>query len=303
VDAAPDRPYLCPVTEAGPEKRRWHWVRFSVPVEHAEEACDWCSETASRGWQVEDDAGATLTVYFDDETEARRAGRRLGERLAELDLALAPPVSGTVEDRDWAAAWRRSVAPVWASPRIVVLPPWLCVPPRPGLISIVIDPRMAFGTGLHASTRLCLQLLEAYLRPGDRCLDLGTGSGVLAIAAVRLGADRVLAVDIDPVSVTEAGENLTRNGIAPEVAQVRQGSVEQGIDRLFEVVLANLQSGIVEPLTGLLRPLLADGGVALFSGLTEGEAEGFVEHLEHEGWRVDEVRRFEGWVGIAAGRA
>lgn len=303
MDAAPDRPYLCPVTEAGPEKRRWHWVRFSVPAEHAEEACGWCTGTASCGWQVEDDAGATLTVYFDDAIEARRASRQLGERLAGLGLELAPPVSGTVEDQDWAVEWRRSVVPVWASPRIVVLPSWLSAPSRPGLISIVIDPRMAFGTGLHASTRLCLQLLEERLRPGDRCLDLGTGSGVLAIAAARLGAARVLAVDVDPVSVTEAGDNLARNGIVPEIAQVRQGSVEQGIGSTFQVVLANLQSGILEPLVAPLRCLLTVSGVALFSGLTESEAEGFVEHLEHEGWRVDEVRRLEGWVGIAAGRA
>ncbi|MFA6108211.1 MAG: 50S ribosomal protein L11 methyltransferase [Candidatus Latescibacterota bacterium] len=274
-----------------------------MPAAYAEEACGWCAETASCGWQVEDEAGATLTGYFADPAAARRAQRRLGERLAGLGLELPPPVRGTVEDRDWASEWQRSVAPVWASPRIVVLPSWLPVPDQPGLISIVIDPRMAFGTGLHASTRLCLQLLEEHLRPGDRCLDLGTGSGVLAIAAARLGAGRVLAVDIDPVSVTEAGENLARNGVPAEVAVVRQGSVEQGAGGAFQVVLANLQSGILEPLVGSLLPLLADVGVALFSGLTESEAEGFIGHLEREGWRVDEVRRLEGWVGIAAGRA
>lgn len=274
-----------------------------MPAAYAEEACGWCAETASHGWQVEDEAGATLTGYFDDPAAARCAQQRLGERLVGLGLELAPPVSGTVEDRDWASEWQRSVVPVWASPRIVVLPSWLSVPDQPGLISIVIDPRMAFGTGLHASTRLCLQLLEEHLRPGDRCLDLGTGSGVLAIGAARLGAARVLAVDIDPVSVAEAGENLARNGVPAEVAVVRQGSVEQGAGSTFQVVLANLQSGVLEPLVGPLRPLLADGGVALFSGLTESEAEGFVGHLKREGWRVGEVRRLEGWVGIAAGRA
>ena len=150
-----------------------------------------------------------------------------------------------MEERDWEAEWRRFFAPVWATERIVVHPSWIPVELAEGQIAVHIDPKMAFGTGGHESTQLCLQALEHYLRPGARCLDLGTGSGILSIAAALLGAGSVLAVDIDEKAVANARENLAHNRIDSGQVEVRLGSVEAIAERPFDLVLANIQSHVL----------------------------------------------------------
>ena len=146
---------------------------------------------------------------------------------------------------------------------------------------------MAFGTGGHESTQLCLQALDRFLSPQARCLDLGTGSGVLSIAAALLGAGSVLAVDVDEVAVVNARENLARNAIAEQCVEVRMGSLEVVGEASFDLILANIQSHILRPLLKPIDRLLKPVGLVLFSGLLVREGADFCGWVEDAGLQIE----------------
>ncbi len=184
----------------------------------------------------------------------------------------------SVAARRWATAWRAHVHPVQVG-RLIVRPSWIRVPERPGVTVITIDPGMAFGTGLHPTTRLCLHALLSYLpprppRPSDRprpdaavtIFDIGTGSGILAIAAARLGAARVWAVDNDPVAVAVARENTRLNGVTRLVRVVRGTGVGRAPGRA-SLILANLITETIVPMLPAVGRLLAPRGVFVGSGI------------------------------------
>ena len=155
-------------------------MRLAVPTACAEEVSAWAYQLGSCGLQAEEARERTrLSAYFAAEPRCDLAGvqRELTQRLAALGLASSIDAE-CVEERDWEAEWRRFFAPVWATERIVVHPSWIPVEPAEGQVAVTIDPKMAFGAGSHESTQLCLRALARYLRPGARCLDLGTGSGI-----------------------------------------------------------------------------------------------------------------------------
>ena len=159
---------------------------------------------------------------------------------------------------------------------------------------------MAFGTGGHESTQLCLAALEGHLCTGTRCLDLGVGSGILSIAAALLGAKSVLAVDIDAVAVANARENIARNRIGPEQVEVRLGSMEVVEEESFDLILANIQSQVLRPLLTPLRRVLAEGGCVLFSGLLEREGKDFCEWIRTAEFQVETVLEKGEWICIVA---
>lgn len=281
------------------EKQNWHCLRLEVPQACCEDLSVRCFELGSCGLQTEEKGGkAHLTAYFDAELDIGAILRQLGNSFGEFQLVGVE----SVEEEDWEAEWRRFFRPVWATSRIVVHPSWIPLEIRPEQIAIVVDPKMAFGTGGHESTQLCLRALEECLRPGDRCLDLGTGSGVLSIAAARLGAGKILAVDVDLRAVENARENLTRNGIDSEQVEVRPGSADPLSDDRFELVLANIQSHILQPLLGAIRGLLVEGGKVLFSGLLAREEQVFCAWVEGAGLRVEKVLAKNDWICVVARR-
>ena len=171
----------------------------------------------------------TLRTYLpvDDQAEATRA--RLEQALWHLGRMrpVGPLRVRQVAEEDWANAWKQHYSVQRIGERTVIVPSWLDYAPRPDDIVLRLDPGMAFGTGLHPTTRLCLALLEPYVRPGAAVLDLGCGSGILAIAAARLGAGAVLALDNDPIAVAAARENVARNEVG-SVVQVAEGSLGTG---------------------------------------------------------------------------
>jgi ribosomal protein L11 methyltransferase len=242
-----------------------------------------------------------LSAYFAAEPVRDLAGvrRELMHRLAALGLA-SPIGTECVEEQDWEAEWRRFFAPVWATERIVIHPSWIPVDITEGQIAVIIDPKMAFGTGAHESTQLCLQALESYLRPGARCLDLGTGSGILSIAAALLGAGPVLALDIDEKAVANARENLAHNRVGSEQVEVRLGGVETVAERAFNLVLANIQSHVLRPLLTPLRGLLAADGRIAFSGLLAREEAAFCRWVTEAKLEVDTILAKEAWICVVA---
>ena len=236
----------------------------------------------------------------------RRAIRR---RLAMLPLAAPLPRIrwAEVREADWAEEWKRHFVPLRAG-RLLVRPPWDETASESGGPAIAIDPGRAFGTGQHATTRLCLEAIDRLVRPGDAVLDVGAGSGILAIAAVRLGASRALALDTDPEAVAAARANAARNGLAARV-EAREGSLgaawpsgeaRGGPRAAFDLVAANISSSAVAALLPDVAAALRPGGRLIASGFLR-EAAPHVEAAARAAGLVSVRASHDGeWAAIEA---
>ncbi len=214
---------------------------------------------------------------------------------AAVDLTAGPAGGGRWEeepDRDWLAEWKAGLEPVTVG-RLTVAPSWTVS--GPDAATVVIDPGMAFGTGHHATTRRCLAALDRLDLTGRSLLDVGTGSGVLAVAAARLGAVRVVAVDVDPEAVRVARENASRNGVEVDV---RHGSVEAVPAERCDVTVANIATAAIVSLADAL--LAACGETLIVSGIAAERADQVTTVLGDRGARVTRVDEEDGWVAITA---
>jgi ribosomal protein L11 methyltransferase len=204
-----------------------------------------------------------------------------------------------IPEEDWETRWREGLGPVEAGRRLVVRPSWSAYENRESRLEIIIDPRMAFGSGNHATTVLCLEALEAFDLAGKRVLDAGSGSGVLAIAALRLGAREARGVDIDEWSVANARDNAAVNGVA-EKAVFDLADLAAWEPGPGDVVLANLISGLTEPNLPKLRALLVPGGTIVFSGILCEEEPRFLDAVTGAGFTVGTVSRRGDWIAVVA---
>lgn len=207
----------------------------------------------------------------------------------------------TVEDQDWNATWEASLEPVVAGP-FVVAPSWADLgPEHEGLTPLRVDPKMAFGTGYHESTRLVLRLLPDVVRPGARVLDVGTGTGILSIAALALGAASALGVDIDPWSVTNGDENAARNGVGDRF-EVREGSLDVVPEDAFDLVLANIIRSVLVPMLPDLVQKAAPGAPVVLAGLLVTEREALLDAAGGAGLALDrEASENEWWACVLRG--
>jgi len=238
-----------------------------------------------------------------DELPGRR--RRLDDALAGLAsrLPLAWEIGERkIADEDWAESWKAFFYPVQVGRRLVVKPTWREYEPQPGQMVIEIDPGMAFGSGTHPTTRLCMAFMEDYLKPGDDVLDVGTGSGILLLAAAKLDGGFLAGVDIDAVAVEVAGANLALNNIAPDRFRLRRGGIDQAPVRPYQLVAANILSEVIVPMIPAAAGLLAPDGVLITSGIIAGNAPAVVDALSAAGLELLEQRRLEDWVALAARR-
>ncbi|MEN8373875.1 MAG: 50S ribosomal protein L11 methyltransferase [Gemmatimonadota bacterium] len=229
------------------------------------------------------------------------------QRIAEVRAALAsaglrtpPEIGWSIEAaRDWAVAWKAGLGARRVGARIVLHPSWIEPAALPEDIALAIDPGMAFGTGEHATTRGALRLLEAALRPGMTVLDAGTGSGVLAIAARRLGASHVVGVDVDGEAVATAAANVRANdcqgGVRLEVAAVTSAWLGSCPQSPFDLILANILSGVLVPLLTPLSDALAPDGALIVSGILEDEAGVFRAAAEAKGLSTVREDIEDGW--------
>ncbi len=288
--------------------RSWHRLKVSVPATLGEDFGAQCFELGSCGVQYEEQAGDWLfTVYFDSDKPIDSIRSQLALMVAS-DAACSPTrfETDTEEERDWSTKWRDFLTPVQVSDRIRITQPWNTQPLQEGGVEVVIEPKMAFGSGGHESTRLCLVALEQAGPAGASCLDVGTGSGVLAITAAFLGAGDVTAIDCDPVAVDNARENVALNLGAPgklhERVDVLEGSVGVVEGRQYDLIMANIESQHLYPLLEPLEKLLAADGVALFSGLMIREGEDFRQRLKTLGLRPVDERRLNDWMSLTTVR-
>ncbi len=259
---------------------------------------------------------ASVRAYLAFEPGLDEKRRQVEEALWHLrQIASIPePQFRTVAEEQWANAWKEHFHVTRIGKRLVVKPSWRDAPRTSQANDIVLelDPGMAFGTGLHPTTQMCLLALEKYVRGGERVLDLGTGSGILAIAAVKLGAAACLATDIDPVAVEAARANVSANHVSDRV-QVEQGSLAQ-ISNLkgqategtfeicnlkFDILLVNILAKIIVELCAQgLGEVVRPGGIVVFAGLIDTQEAEVREALKHAGLAVIERMQGKDWVGL-----
>ena len=205
-----------------------------------------------------------------------------------------------VADADWENNWKQFYKPMEIGDRLLVVPEWEQAS-DPQRITLRLNPGLTFGTGSHATTRLCLQALDAHIHGGEKVLDLGCGSGILSIAALRLGAASAFACDIDEKCVDVAYENAALNHITKDTYTVRWGDVlhdpqlrtEMGGG--YDMVVANIVADVIIGLSGSVRNFLKPGGLFLCSGIIDDRAEEVLQKLQSDGWDVIEQRSSEGW--------
>ena len=250
-----------------------------------------------------DEEGATLRQDIQIALMKLKNRELYGELLAEseassVDLGRLYCDWKEVDDTDWKDNWKEYFKPAHITDRLVVKPLWETYVSKPGELVIEIDPGMAFGTGTHATTAGCMKLMEKYLKAGDKVLDVGCGSGILAIAAGLLGAGEVLGVEIDPVAVPIARENVEINGLS-QLVKVEEGDLTKGLNYTADLVVANLMADLIIILSPDIPRHLKPDGYYIVSGIILEKKDEVWGALEACGFRIIDEFKDDTWCALA----
>jgi len=264
-------------------------------------------------WDIIDEAIAQrigddvkVTGYFevDEKLQDRLAFiegelRRLSGMDLGMDLGKLETLRHDVAEQDWTESWKAAFRPFRLGDHMIIKPSWEEVEPEVGDHVIEIDPGMAFGTGTHETTGMCVKLVEKYVRPGDRVIDIGTGTGILAIAAAHMGARPVLATDLDAVAVRVAAENVAINGFE-DVIDVRCGDLLDVVKESGDVVVANIIADVIIQLAAPVRERIVEGGIFICSGISVERREDVLRALEEADYDVLDALTEGEWCAMAA---
>ena len=298
---------------------RWIEVIINTPGEEIDARCEELAALGAGGFVIENEEDFREFLennrqywdYVDKELEEKFAGvSRIkcyladdegGRGILKAMREAYPAISiSYVADSDWENNWREYYKPIEVGEKLVVVPEWEEAP-ADGRVPLQLDPGLIFGTGSHATTRMCLAALERFAAPDLRVLDLGCGSGILGIGALVLGAERCVGCDIDPKAPDVAMANAALNGIGAERFQVYAGDIlsdrglRKELGRDYGLVLANIVSDVIIPLSAFVRDFMAEGGHFICSGIIEGRQDEVRAALEHNGFTVEEHFCEEEW--------
>ena len=246
---------------------------------------------------------AVVKAYFAEEDNIEEILGYVNEKLVELkemgiDLGEAKVEHEKMYEEDWANTWKQYYKPSKVGEKIVVKPIWEEYEEKEGELVVNLDPGMAFGTGTHETTRMCIQALEKYVKEESTVFDVGCGSGILAIAAAKLGAKLAVGVDLDPVAVESSIENVGYNNL--NNIEILHGNLVEVIDGKADIVVANILAEIICILTDDVKRVMKDGGVFITSGIIHDRVDMVCEKLEATGFEVIEKNRDGEWNCIVA---
>ena len=261
-----------------------------------EPAEDWAEDSIGRAQQH------AVIGYFPKDRQAKSRRRILEEKLAVLKAhsGVFYRVSyKELDEEDWAESWKVFFEPQRIGKKIVVKPTWCEYQADPADIVLELDPGMAFGTGTHPTTALCIGLIEDYLHLGDSFLDIGTGSGILMLAAARLGAGFVCGLDKNEMAVKIAETNLRLNGIAPQKFSVKAGNLVAGVEEQYDVVVANILTQVIYDLLEDIEKILNDRAIFICSGILEKNENLVIARMKTIGFDILDLCIKDQWVAIA----
>lgn len=247
---------------------------------------------------------AQVTGYLVEDSSLAERAETIRKRINELpnyglNIGKGEIVLTTISETDWSTAWKKYYKPTHIGNRIVIKPSWETYTPEPEEIVIELDPGMAFGTGTHETTVLCLEILEKYVKRGMTVIDVGCGSGILSIASGKLGASRVLAIDTDENAVRITQENAERNGLDTVIQAIKNDKLKD-IDFKADIIVANIIADVIIDLSKEAALCLKDGGIFIASGIIKDRRLSVIEALERNGF--DLVEQFEKgeWVALVS---
>lgn len=258
---------------------------------------------------------AVIKGYFSEETDMEELRRQVAPRIEELtdfniDTGEVRYEIKTVNEEEWATAWKQYFKPIRVSERLTIKPTWEeYSPSSPEERIIELDPGMAFGTGTHPTTSLCLKTLESVIQGGEEVIDVGTGSGILSIGAVHLGVSKVLALDLDPVAVSSAKENVRLNGLEDRIrvmesdllSVLKGGNTNQlNVTLPVQIVVANILAEVILLFVDDVYAALQPGGVYIASGIYKNKADIVEQALLASGFDIADIYREDDWVAFAA---
>lgn len=245
---------------------------------------------------------AKLHIYFSPEENPMEGLTFLKDRFSDAGISYSVDTS-TIKESDWANNWKKYFKPCPIGEKLLIVPSWetdnLDSNLSHGRKSLVIDPGMAFGSGQHETTRLCMELIEKHTNPGVSVLDVGTGSGILAISALLLGAGHATGIDIDALSVKVAAENAELNGVGHKFTP-KHGDLAKDVEGTFDLITANIVADIVIALTPDAVKLLAPKGIYIMSGIIEERKDDVLAVLDNLGFKVVDSKIDRGWCAFAA---
>lgn len=299
----------------------WIEVTMKVDGESAEAVAEVLQRYGHQGVSVEQDGiqpdvwdegdmppveNLIVRAYFPDDDKVEDIKKQLETALGHMRMMypMPDPVYRVVKEDDWAEAWKTHYHPLRVGKRLLIRPLWIDVDLADDDIEIALDPGMAFGTGTHPTTQLCLEALEDLVQPTQEILDLGCGSGILSIACAKLGARKIIGLDIDKLAVDATIENAEVNGVAEKI-MVEQGSLENVITsaRRFDFVVVNILAKIILKMTeNNLGDTVRPGGIAIFSGIIETQVEEVEDGLRKTGLEPYARRQQGDWFLIEAKR-
>ena len=249
----------------------------------------------------------TVTAYYPEDGELQQRLQRIEAELAAVETRIGKFRVGStlfrkVSETDWSDEWKQYFHVTRVGKHIVVKPSWEAYEPEEDDVVLELDPGMAFGTGTHPTTCLVLEAMEKIIHPDSTVFDVGTGSGILAMTAAKLGAKTIKAVDIDGVAVRTAKENIAKAGLADRI-EVKQGDLLHGTEGQADVIVANILADIIILLLPDIPCKLKEGGLFFASGIIENYQQDVTEAAANVGLRVKEVTRIKDWVGLLMEKA
>ncbi|WP_322170850.1 50S ribosomal protein L11 methyltransferase [Acutalibacter caecimuris] len=299
----------------------WTEIKVTVPAAQAETAGDIANMTVPHGIYIEDYSNleeeameiahidlidqellekdrehAVIHIYISPEDNPAEAVSFLEERLRACSIPYAIEQAGCQMD-DWLNNWKKYFKPIPVGERLLIRPIWEEDFDPQGRVVLSLEPGLAFGTGTHETTRLCLELLEKYLTPGCNMLDMGCGSGILSVAALLLGGSTAVGVDIDPLAVKTAVENARFNGVAAGFTGIC-GNLSDRVSGRYQVVVANIVADVVIELTKSVPKFLTPDGVYIISGIIDSREDDVLAAISGQ-YTVIERREERGWVAMA----